>query len=65
LPLGVVHLLQISVISDILNPILQWQYLVVTRHDRDSAKLQSLRQVHSGDAHAAGFDLNAIVEDSR
>jgi hypothetical protein len=36
---GLVHFLQVSVVSDVLDPILPRQNLVVTRHDGDNSEL--------------------------
>jgi hypothetical protein len=62
LPFGVVDLLQMSVVANVFNLSLQWQYFVVARHDRDNAELESLGQVHRGDVHAARSDVNSFVE---
>ena len=62
MPFGVVDLLHITVVGNVFNPSLQWQYFVVARHDRHDAELEPLGQVHRGDVHAARSDVNSFVE---
>jgi hypothetical protein len=47
--LGVIDLLQISVVADCLDALLQRNYLVVASHHGDGPKFQPLRQVHGAD----------------
>jgi len=41
--LAVVDFFQVSVVGDVLDPLLRRNYLVVACHDRDSAEFQPLR----------------------
>jgi hypothetical protein len=45
--LGIVDLLQISIITDCLNSLLQGNDLVVTGHHHHGAEFQSFGEVHS------------------
>jgi hypothetical protein len=54
--------LQVPIITDFLNPRLEWQHLIVAGHDGDSAELEPLGEVHGANAHAARLDFHAVVE---
>lgn len=41
LSLSVVNVFQIRIIRDRFDPLLQWNYLVVTSHHRDGSKFQA------------------------
>jgi hypothetical protein len=50
--LAVKDLFEICIIRDILDAFSQRDYLIVARHDDDSAKLQSLCEMHRADREA-------------
>src|SRR5690348_8035916 len=48
-PLGIVHLLQISIVTNRLDTLLQWDDLVVAGHHDHGAELQTFGEVHRAD----------------
>ena len=64
-PLAVVDFFQVGILSDILDALLRRDHFVIARHDRDSTKFQTLRQMHSADRKLAGRDLDLVAEFDR
>ena len=64
LPFDIVDLLQIGVVTDILDLHGSRHYLVSTGHDDDGSKLRSIGDVQSANGHntSFGFDLVAQLE---
>jgi hypothetical protein len=62
MPLGVVHLLQVSVVADRLDALLQRNDLVVASHDHDGATLELRGQVQGADRDVPAQRLDVLVE---
>ena len=59
----VVDLLKVGIVGYVLDPFLEGDDLIVTRHDRDSAELQSLGQMHGAYRDAITTRATSFVKD--
>lgn len=62
-PFRVVDLLEVGIVGYVLDPFLEGDDFIVTRHDCDSAKLQSLRQRHGAYRDAITTRAASFVQD--
>jgi hypothetical protein len=60
--LGVIHLLEISVVTDSLDALLQGNDLVISSHHNYSAEFQTLGEVHGTDRDEAARCFHVIVK---
>ena len=60
--LGIVNVLQVSLIGHTLYPFLKWNDLVIASHHRDCPEFQTLGQVHCADGQSSNRRHDVFIE---
>ena len=60
--LGIVNVLQVSLIGHTLYPFLKWNDLVIASHHRDCPEFQTFREVHGADGQSSNRRRDVFVE---